>query len=201
MIICFEGPSAIGKTKLSEAFSDLYNIIPEVNLLFKRDETASRLWYYEKQVERYQLSERSKQKSILDGDIFQPLWYNWIYGYPLEFPSKEETNDFYSQKIKEGTIRFPDLYIVFRAGEDELRHRKEKDRSRSRRNFEKHLRLIEPQQDYFEFLKTDTEVDVEFVNFTDFESTKNQVSSIIQQKLVKEKNDHRVFESLCNWLG
>lgn len=200
MIVCFEGPSAIGKTKLSESFSDRFNIVPEVNLLFKRDETASKLWYYEKQVERYRLCQESTKTSILDGDIFQPLWYNWIYGYPSDFPSKQETIGFYSRMIEDGRIKFPDLYIVFHADEYELKLRKEKDISRTRRNFEKHLELIKPQQEYFNFLGCHTDVDVEFVNFTDLEEAKDIVTSIIQSKTAKEVSDRKVFESLTNWL-
>lgn len=200
MIVCFEGPSAIGKTKLSESFSDRFNIVPEVNLLFKSNETASKLWYYEKQVERYRLCQESTKTSILDGDIFQPLWYNWIYGYPSDFPSKQETIEFYSRMIEDGRIKFPDLYIVFHADENELRLRKEKDVSRTRRNFEKHLKLIKPQQEYFNFLDYHTDVDVEFVNFTNLEGTKDIVTSIIQSKTAKEVSDRKVFESLTNWL-
>lgn len=201
MIVCFEGPSAIGKTKLSESFSDRFNIVPEVNLLFEKDETASKLWYYEKQVERYRLCQESTKTSILDGDIFQPLWYNWIYGYPSDFPSKQETIKFYSRMIEEGRIKFPDLYIVFHTDENELKLRKEKDISRTRRNFEKHLKIIKPQQEYFKFLNRHTDVDVVFVNFTDLNVTRDIVASIIQSKTVKEKSDQRIFNSLTNWLN
>lgn len=200
MIICFEGPSAIGKTKLSESLSDQFNIVPEVNLLFERDQTATKLWYYEKQVERYKLCKQSRQSSILDGDIFQPLWYNWIYGYPSDFASKQETVDFYFQMIKEGHIQFPDLYILFHADEDELRQRKEADDSRIRRNFEKHLKLIEPQQKYFRFLAEETDVDIEFVPYTDFTTTEDFVTSLIQSKSEHSKNDLSVFKSVVDWL-
>ncbi|MEQ9266725.1 MAG: hypothetical protein RLN81_15960 [Balneolaceae bacterium] len=200
MIICFEGPSAIGKTKLSESLSDQFNIVPEVNLLFERDETATKLWYYEKQVERYKLCKESRQSSILDGDIFQPLWYNWTYGYHSDFPSRQETIDFYFQMIKEGQIQFPDLYILFQADEDELRQRKEADGSRTRRNFEKHLKLIEPQQKYFRFLAEETDVDVGFVHYTDFTATEKVVTSLIQSKSEHSKNDLDIFESAVNWL-
>lgn len=200
MIICFEGPSAIGKTKLSESLSDQFNIVPEVNLLFERDETATKLWYYEKQVERYKLCKQSGQSSILDGDIFQPLWYNWIYGYPFEFPSKQETVDFYFRMIKEGHIQFPDLYILFQADEEELRQRKEVDDSRTRRNFEKHMKLIAPQQKYFRFLAEETDVDVEFVHYTDFTTTEELVTSLIQSKSEHSKSDLNVFEGVVDWL-
>ncbi|MFK7983488.1 MAG: hypothetical protein AB8G86_26140 [Saprospiraceae bacterium] len=52
MNICFEGPSAIGKTTLSQSFSPTYQIIPEVNLLFPKEKNQGKFWYYQKQVER-----------------------------------------------------------------------------------------------------------------------------------------------------
>lgn len=49
-------------------------------------------------------------------------------------------------------ISLPDAYVLFWAEEDELRKRKEMDQTRSRRNFDKHLRMIEPQMRYFHYL-------------------------------------------------
>jgi len=123
MIICFEGPSAIGKTTLCELLSNEYCIIPEVNLLFEKEASASKFWYYEKQQARYELAHKANQSAILDGDTFQPIWYNWIYGYPMGFPTKEETHRFYKEQLESGQLQFSDLYIVFKADEKTLRHR------------------------------------------------------------------------------
>lgn len=49
-------------------------------------------------------------------------------------------------------ISLPDAYVLFWAEEDELRKRKEMDQTRSRRNFDKHLCMIEPQMRYFHYL-------------------------------------------------
>jgi len=64
MIICFEGASAVGKTTLSQRFSEDYLIVPEVNLLWDRESSDSELWYYEKQVQRFHMCETSDKSSI-----------------------------------------------------------------------------------------------------------------------------------------
>jgi len=200
MTICFEGPSAIGKTKMSESFSEEYHIVPEVNQLFKRTKLDSKYWYYEKQVERYESCKDSELDSILDGDNFQPIWYNWIYQYPSEFLSKEETQKFYLEKLIEKKIDFPDLYIIFYAELEELIRRKELDQSRTRRNFEKHLQYINPQRAYFEFLKEHTEIKVEFVMYDNFEETRERVLSLMQSTSIQPRNSQMIFEKLIKWL-
>lgn len=113
MIISIGGASAIGKTTLSQSFSDSHLIIPEVNLLFENEKREGKFWYYEKQIERFQLAKNSDKVAILDGDAFQPIWYNWIYKYPNDFLSQAETHKFYLEKINVTQLAFPDLYIIF----------------------------------------------------------------------------------------
>ncbi|TFH72346.1 hypothetical protein E3V39_12245 [Gammaproteobacteria bacterium LSUCC0112] len=55
-----------------------------------------------------------------------------------------EVIGFYREKVHAGMIRCPDKYYVLTSTESELRQRKASDQRRSRRNFEKHLRLIQP---------------------------------------------------------
>ncbi|EZH75868.1 hypothetical protein ATO12_03500 [Aquimarina atlantica] len=200
MIVCFEGPSAIGKTQLSKQLNKTSVIIPEVNVLFKGEEKKDTFWYYKKQIERYQLSLESDEMSILDGDIFQPLWYNWIYCYPAEFYSKEETHAFFLKAIRENRICFPDLYILFETTVNKLKERKKNDLTRSRRNFEKHLKMIQPQRKYFAFLKEKTDINVEFVEYDDLESTKRRVLEIISTNQKREINCENNFKQITNWL-
>ncbi|MEM6967459.1 MAG: hypothetical protein AAF573_22035 [Bacteroidota bacterium] len=200
MIFSFGGASAIGKTTLCEAFSDTHLTIPEVNLLFQNEERAGKLWYYEKQVERYRMAKNAKRDIIFDGDIFQPIWYNWIYGYPKVFASKEETQDFYLKKIQEGEIAFPDLYLIFYTAVEELRKRKERDKNRRRRNFEKHIQLIEPHKKYFNFLKKETAIPVAFVEYRSVEATKIIVSQLMKNALVTDYDAPSEFEKIIRWL-
>lgn len=201
MIICFEGPSAVGKTALSKSISKEYPVIPEVNQLFERGDIESTYGYYEHQVERYQLCKKSQLPSLLDGDVFQPIWYNWVYQYPPEFPSKEETQRFYFEKIEEGKIGFPDMYFVFQVGEMELRRRKQSDQTRTRRNFEKHLAYIQPQKAYFTFLEKETDVKVCFVDYTSIEETRKAVIAQIAAHSTIEI-DHRItYSKIIKWLA
>ena len=54
------------------------------------------------------MARASPTQSILDGDVFQPIWYNWACRYPPEFLSKEETHAFYKSMLAEEKIAFPD---------------------------------------------------------------------------------------------
>ena len=85
-IVCFEGPSAVGKTTMAQQLAHTLGaiVIPEVNMLFSRPADPPPTWYFERQVERWQqamTAVRSTDLVILDGDPFQPFWYNWAYHY------------------------------------------------------------------------------------------------------------------------
>jgi hypothetical protein len=157
-IICFEGASAIGKTTTANIFkaNDDAFVVPEVNELFGRPKIENSDWYLERQVERWSIAlEQSKTHSlvILDGDPFQPLWYNWVY-QDESLQTLDVLEQFYKSKVQHGAVNFPDLYFIFVANETELRKRKSDDISRQRHNFEKHLELIEPQRRYFQAMET-----------------------------------------------
>ncbi len=200
MIICFEGPSAIGKTTLSYAFANEYYIVSEVNQLYNRKEENSRHWYVEMQSERFKKCLASDKPTILDGDIFQPIWYNWIFNYPAEFLAKAQTQEYYMRKILHGQLRFPDLYVVFSASQEQLSKRREADPTRTRRNFVKHLRMIKPQRKYFQFLKNHTEISVEFVELHDVEQAMKEVIRLVAHHRPKHRNDLKEFKKILWWL-
>lgn len=199
-IFCFEGPSAIGKTTLCQSLENEFTIVPEVNLLFANEKNDSPWWYYEKQVERYQNCLSSNCHSILDGDIFQSLWYNWIYNYPQEFKSKSEIHNFYKTSLIEEKIKFPDLYILFECSIEELTRRKNSDTSRSRRNFGKHLKLIAPQKKYFEFLKKETEIKAEILEYESIEKAKKLTTEILSAHQDLTIDSLSSFKKIINWL-
>lgn len=199
-IICFEGPSGIGKTTMCNLLLNKYNIIPEVNFLFERTDNEPKLWYYERQLDRYRFCENSNKKSILDGDIFQPIWYNWVCNYPSSFASKKETHEFYRTKLSEGEIAFPDLYIVFYCDEKLLHVRKEKDKIRKRRNFEKHLEIIEPLKEYYRFLEKETDIELKFVEYENIEIVKRKVLNYINGSHRKKIQQLKTFEQIENWI-
>ena len=172
MKICFEGPSAVGKSTLSQTFAGEYTIVPEVTKLFDLSENTDDFWYYHKQIERYNFD---TGPMILDGDPFQPLWYNWTYNYPKGWLSLEEMCHFYEQQIKTGAFKFPDLYFFFLIDENELRQRKERDSTRRRRNFQKHLKLLKTQPAYFGCMKKQFPSMIEMVEYKDVESTREKI--------------------------
>ncbi|WP_100657013.1 chloramphenicol acetyltransferase [Alteromonas flava] len=169
-IICLEGASGIGKSTAADFMEKEYGYVrvPEVNELFERSSNESVDWYFEMQIKRWELAKNESQSgkvAILDGDHLQPIWYNWIFD-DLNFQPVNEVLDFYSKAFLQGQLDFPDAYVLLHIGLDELRARKENDKRRKRSNFEMHLRLIEPQREYFESLRLGGHRGVSFVQAT-----------------------------------
>ncbi len=153
-ILCFEGPSAVGKTTTAAALAahEGAHVVPEVNTLFARPTDEPPEWYFERQVERWARASEAvgdHRLVVLDGDPFQPLWYNWSYDF-AGWQDLDFLEAFYRPRLVRGDMEFPDRYVLFGASETALRERKEGDRTRQRRGFEAHLRFIEPQRRYFE---------------------------------------------------
>ncbi|WP_148059456.1 hypothetical protein [Sinobacterium caligoides] len=107
----------------------------------------------------------SGKVAILDGDHLQPVWYNWIFD-DLNFQPIDDVLDFYSEAFLKGSLDFPDAYVVLHLGIDKLKSRKENDKKRKRSNFEMHLRLIEPQRNYFQELHLGGHSGVSFIEAT-----------------------------------
>ncbi len=196
-IICLEGASGVGKTTtcamLERDFG--FNRIPEVNELFNRPLDESPNWYFEKQIERWQLASKIASEgnaAVMDGDPFQPLWYNWIFG-DIGFQSISDVIEFYLKTVKEQRIKFPEKYFVLVAPEDMLRARKESDNSRSRRNFEMHLQLINPQLEYFKLMNNIQPGLVQVIESDTPENTAQRIVSGVSQ-LVTEIDQMEIFE-------
>ncbi len=201
MKICFEGPSGVGKTTMSQMLAKEFHVIPEVNVMFKGEKNEGGYWYYQKQVERYQKS-KQYNKVIFDGDLFQPIWYNWTYNYPRDYFSLEKVNGFYKMEIAQGNIYFPDLYIVFFTSIENLWKRKRADTTRQRRNFQKHLKLVETQPRYFGYMKQQFPNLVEFIRFDSLDETMFSVRKILESLNTKEKRDSlEVLETMRRWLS
>ncbi|MDQ4120072.1 MAG: chloramphenicol acetyltransferase [Acidobacteriota bacterium] len=204
-IICFEGASAVGKTTLSKYLCENFNAvaIPEVNLLFKRKPNEPKFWYFEKQVERWQLAVNALKNykiAILDGDPFQPLWYNWAYNFDV-FQSLQIVADFYREKIIGGKIAFPDQYFILTVSDSELRKRKVNDGSRTRKNFERHLQFIKPQIAYFSFMKS---INTDFIKFIENREIEKTAEKIVNSILVEKPNcipSLAVFDAAKKWLS
>lgn len=110
-IACFEGPSAVGKTTMAQRLVHTLGavVIPEVALLFACPADPPPTWYFERQVERWQQAMTAGQSGdlvILDGDPFQPFWYNWAYRY-VGWQPLDTLVAFYAPQLQKGTINFP----------------------------------------------------------------------------------------------
>lgn len=200
-IICFEGPSAVGKTSIASAISVATGagVIPEVSLLFERPVAEPPDWYLERQVDRWVMAlneARIHPLVILDGDPFQPLWYNWAYDF-RERQGLASMKAFYRQRIASGVLSFPDCYIIFKATTEALSQRKEADFGRRRGGFEAHLRLIEPQLRYFRAMQSFAPESIHFVEARTIEESVQIVTELgcssIAQPLA-------LFDFLVEWL-
>ena len=153
MILCLERAIVVGKTTCCRALRDTLRaaVIHEVNALFVRPLSALEDWYLERQLERSALARATSETHLLavsDGDPFQPLWYNWSFGFE-DCQSLDHLRGFFRPLVASGAMGFPDCYRLLLADEATLRQRREAAQTRSRRNFERHLWLMEILPCYF----------------------------------------------------
>lgn len=187
-IVCIEGASGVGKSTVCDVLEKEHGFkkISEVNHLFKRPLNPLPIWYFEKQVERWSLANELSGDGgvvVLDGDPFQPLWYNWIFS-DKQIQPLSDVIEFYFSAVEQGRIKFPDRYYLLTASESVLRKRKEGDTKRLRRNFESHLRLIRPQLNYFEILNSNRPNSVSVIE-------SDAVSTAVERILSSARNPHR----------
>lgn len=202
--ICLEGPSAVGKSSLSEALVAEGNAlaIPEVNQLFLKPITPEPNWYLCRQQERWEMASRSSSKTslaILDGDVLQPLWYGWAYRFSSH-SSLSELVAFYRPLIASGELSFPDAYFVLECSAEELRARRLSDTARARRNFERHLEFIEPQRRYFQALKDLDPALVHWLPTGTISSITEEVRRLSPKQYRSKSGDLKVFDQLVKLL-
>lgn len=85
---------------------------------------------------------------------------------------------FYEDSIQKKEAAFPHQYILLSTTLDALKTRKESDQKRTRRQFEKHLRLIEPQKKYFKEIKKISKNRVIFIEADTPERVAHRISRI-----------------------
>ena len=202
-IICLEGPSAVGKTTTCRLLSERFGayIVPEVNAPFERPKDASATWCLERQVDRWQIAVREQEThsfAVLDGDPFQPFWYNWTFGFD-RWQSLESLIAFYRPLIEDGIIRFPDRYVLLTIAEAELRHRKDADTTRSRRNFDSHLILGETLPRYFAAMADVVPGLVIALQAIDIETTAAIITVEVEHSSKVFANSLLLFDSMIGW--
>ena len=203
-VICLEGPSGVGKSTVAALLAQRSGaaVVPEVNLLFERKADEAWNWYFDRQADRYSATNEISAKgklAVLDGDPFQPLWYNWAYGYDFGEPP-EAIHGYYARLLADGKLVFPDRYFILKASADKLRSRKEKDPSRTRKNFERHLRFIGPQRAYFEFLRSHDEARIRFIENETAESTALHIAEASKETSGR-RDSIELFSMVVEWLS
>lgn len=172
--------------------------VREVNALFRPPLPRTPHWYDARQVQRDQMA-RQYGHAVLDGDPFQSLWYGWTY--PEFTPDLPETLAFYRQNIQSGTLHFPDFYFVLQASETVLRERKASDLTRTRQNFEHHLKLLETQPIYFQALARLMPRRVVFLNAVSVAENVRQIEQFVAQPVQEEPEALTVFAGLVAFLA
>lgn len=207
MIICFEGAPAVGKSTIANKILEdgKHLIIPEVNNLFGKENRISNEWYYERQIERWSIAtyrNTDKKPVILDGDVFQPIWFQWIYPNFISGDFNQIV-EFYREKIRVGEIEFPDVYVLLHLDDDE-RVKREISRSKIlgktnqqiRNKVNRYKDLAEAQRKYFNELERIAPGLVIRIETSSISSSVEKVLSI--SKGIK-LNTADVFESMVNW--
>lgn len=156
MIICVEGPSAVGKTTLVAALASSMSgqVVPELDTLDAPPRSESAGWFADQSSRRW-LEARALAAGthavLLDGDPFKGLWYNAVFRND-GWPDPRVTAALYRERMENDSLEWPDLYLALDADETELTKRRAADPTRRRRRFESHLRLLAPLREYFHAL-------------------------------------------------
>ena len=201
-IICLEGPSAVGKTSLA---ADLAlagaAVVPEL-IGNPPPTTDPSEWFVAGHAANWAHAMKLAAVAplvVLDGDPFKGLWYNWTYA-DAGSPTLDEVAAAYRRVVKSGALRFPDVYVVLGATEEQLRQRRGGDLARARRNFELHLRLLRPQQRYFAAVAAVAPGCVLWLETTDRAA---QAAAVLAEvgKLPRSGSDApRLLDKLVEWL-
>lgn len=203
-VVCIEGPSAVGKTSLAAALARECGagVVPELDAAGAPPVGRSAEWFVERHAEQWRLARGLAAGSpfaVLDGDPFKGLWYNRVYASE-GWEGVGEVAPLYRARIEAGALAFPDLYVVLTAAEEELRRRRRADASRSRRNFEKHLRLAVPLLRYFGELKEAAPARVVILETDWRDALVGKVSESLKGLPPGPPDSLRLLDHMAGWL-
>lgn len=204
LIICVEGPSAVGKTTLAEALTRECGaaVVPELDASGAPSPGRSAAWFVERHAAQWRLARELAAYApfaVLDGDPFKGIWYNRVYS-DEGWEGVEAVAPLYRAQVEAGALAFPDLYVALTAPEEELRRRRAGDASRSRRNFEKHLRLAGPLLNYFYELRDAAPGRVTIVETSPRENPVGRVTTALELLPPDPPDSLRLLEHMADWL-
>ena len=159
MVVALEGAPGAGKSTLAAEMGRAGAlVVPEVNLLFLRPEGDGTEWYLERQVARWEmaaLAARQGRTGVLDGDPFQPMWFNWAFAAE-GWPDWRVAYRYFRAKVEAGRMGVPERYVFLRVEEGVRAERmlarelaRGGDPARAARKVERYASLVEPQARYF----------------------------------------------------
>jgi hypothetical protein len=204
IVVCLEGPSAVGKTTLAGVLARECGaaVVPELDASGAPPPRRSAAWFVERHAAQWRLAGEAAcgaPFAVLDGDPFKGLWYNWVYSGE-GWEGVETVAPLYRAQIKRGVLAFPDLYVVLAATEEQLRERRAGDPTRSRRNFEKHLRMANPLLRYFGALRKAAPARVAIVETSLRGALVNQVVRALHSCPPGPPDSLRLLDHMADWL-
>lgn len=205
LVFCVEGPSAVGKTSLAAALARECgaSVFPELDASSAPTHRRSASWFVDQHAARWRLArERASgiRFAVLDGDPFKGLWYNWVYA-DEGWEGVEVVAPLYRAHLERGTLAFPDLYVVLTATEEQLRQRRTCDPTRTRRNFEKHLLLVEPLRRYFGALREAAPERAVIVETGQRGSLVSRVTEALRGLPSAPPDSLRLLDHMTDWLA
>ena len=204
LVVCIEGPSAVGKSTLAAALARECEaaVVPELDASGAPPVGRSAAWFVEHHAEQWRLARELATRApfaVLDGDPFKGLWYNRVYASE-GWEGVEAVAPLYRAQVGRGALAFPDLYVALTAADEELRRRRAADATRSRRNFEKHLRLVVPLRRYFGELRKTAPGCVTLIETGTQDGLVNKVLEAIRGLPPGTPDSLRLLDHMAGWL-
>lgn len=204
-VVCLEGPSAVGKTTLAAALARKAGaaVVPELAAAGAPSIPESAAWFAERSAEQAGLARSLAATApfvVMDGDPFKGLWYNAVFAGD-GWPGVEVVGPLYRAAVARGALSFPDLYVVLVATEAQLRERREADATRTRRNFEAHLRLLDPLRRYFGALHEANPARVLRLDTRDREGLVDAVREGVRKLPPGAPDSGRLLERMIEWVA
>jgi hypothetical protein len=204
-IICLEGTSAVGKTTLAAALARTAGaaVVPELDASGAPPIAESAAWFVDAHAAQWQHARALASEAplvVIDGDPFKGLSYNWVFAAD-GWPGIDVQAPFHHAHLAAGTLAFPDLYVVLLATEAQLRARRAGDATRSRRNFEPHLRLAGPHRRYYEALQQAEPSRVLLLDTSARDTLVDTVLAAVKSLPADPPDSMRLFAHMANWVA